>query len=282
MKELCFVTGSGGFIGTHLRAALFKMGYKVVLVPQVILEDYKELENACKYHHPDYIFHLATYGNMYSHDNTDEIVTTNIMKTYFLLRALKDVDYKAFINFSTSSVLLDKMTFYSATKASGELLCSAFAQQGKPVVSVRPSSVYGPLDNKDHFIPTVINSLIKNKPMTLVPDPKHDWIFVSDLLEGVFKVVQNINLVKGTSVNISTGIQYSNEEIVKVIEKISKKELKAKIKTSMRTYDTKDWKVDNSAILNLGWEQKYTLEQGLKLVYDFMKHEKQKIKKKSS
>ena len=58
------ISGSHGFIGSHLVEDLLSKKYKVLRVPQELLYSPKELREFFDREQPDYIYHLAAYGNM--------------------------------------------------------------------------------------------------------------------------------------------------------------------------------------------------------------------------
>lgn len=270
--EVALISGSSGFIGKHLTARLIELGIKVAPIPREFLSSPVDLNGLLNEYSPDYIFHLATAGNMYGESKRDEIFTANLVETYFLLSESKDIDYKAFVNFSTSSVLLPTETFYSATKAGAERLSRAFAQQyNKRIVTVRPASVFGEGEQNKHLIPVIIDALKNDKEISLVEEPTHSWIYVEDFVEALIKVVENIDKVKGKEVNISygKGSYQSNKEVVEVLERVSGKKLKYKKVESLRSYDTKNWSVENDILESLGWKPEMGLNAGLANSYNY-------------
>ena len=258
------ISGMNGFIGSHLAHLLTHLDIDPLPLDRRLLLDGFALKRSFLNEHFDYIFHLAAYGNMHSQTRDNEIITTNVVGTWNLMQAVNDIDYEAFINFSSSSVLLPTPTIYSASKLSTEIICNAYANKHKKsIVSVRPSTVYGVNDNTAHLIPQVIHNILDDIEMKLVKPPKHDYIYVEDLVRGVMVVANNAKRLRGESINISTGVQYSNGQIVKTIEKLMGKKLKYKEVESLRSYDTKNWKVDNEHIKSLGWQPEISLEEGL-------------------
>jgi nucleoside-diphosphate-sugar epimerase len=193
-----------------------------------------------------------------------------------LLSVTKNIDYKIFINCSTSSVYgdkdhfmrennsLDGKDFYSITKQIGELLVRAFVNKyDRPIVNIRPFSVYGPGEADYRFIPTVIRCIKKNEPMKLAPG-MHDWIYVEDLIDAIFAVQEGINDVKGLAVNIGTGTQYDNYDVVKhlaMLAKVDMNKLKIEHIKSLRSKDS--WVADNSLLHRLGWVQQTSFIDGL-------------------
>lgn len=265
----CLITGQSGFLGRHLSAHLSRTN-KVLGLPRQFLYQPEFLKPFMEDVKPDYIFHLAAYGNKYDQQDEEQIVKANIVALFNLLAASRDIPYQAFINFSTSSTLLKYETFYSATKGAGERIVKAFVQKyDKPVVTVRPYSVYGPGDDSRHFIPTAINSFKEDLEIEVSPGD-HDWIYADDLVEGVIKIAENADKLKGQCVNIGTGVAQSNYAIISILRDIFQKPGKVKrIKEKTRPYDCENWAADNNLLKSLGWAPKISLEEGLtRLVYE--------------
>lgn len=262
------LTGSHGFVGRALTAYFSKEGFEVEGLPRTLLVWPSALKTFFKNREFDYIIHLASYGNLYSQTEEDEIFNSNIFGTYNLLQAAKKTQFKAFVNFSSSSVLLPHQTLYSASKITQEALCMSFAQNyNLPIFSVRPSTIYGVGDNPAHFIPTVIDSLKGNKKMDVVMDSTHDYINIDDLISALNILIKLSKQIKGMSFNISSNRAISNKKIITLLEEISDKKLKMNIVSSLRPYDIKNWNIDNSALIKLGWIPQITLEEGLTSAY---------------
>lgn len=227
------ISGSRGFIGSHLAEALKNKGYEVVPIKRELLLDREKLAELFAVEKPDYTFHLASYGN---HFNQQDIMQTLAVNIFGLITMLQASNAKTFINFSSSSVTLDVETFYSASKAAGERIAKAFAQQGKHIVTLRPYSIYGPGEASFRFIPTVIRCLLTGERMTLDLGSHHDWVYVEDFINGVIAHMDS----KEPIVSLGTGKTYSNIEVVKILEEISRRTLNY-ISGVPRPYDNDRW-----------------------------------------
>jgi len=107
---------------------------------------------------------------------------------------------------------------YSASKASAENFLRAWGQTyGLNYIIVNPSNNFGPYQDKEKFIPTIINSLLKKKQIPIYGDGSNirDWLFVKDHC----KIINQI-LLKGKnmeSYNIGGNNEWTNLNLVKKI-----------------------------------------------------------------
>lgn len=105
---------------------------------------------------------------------------------------------------------------YSASKASAENFLRSWGETyGLNYMIVNPSNNFGPYQNKEKFIPTIINSLIQKKKIPIYGDGSNirDWLFVKDHC----KILNEI-LTKGKnrqSYNIGGNNEMSNLNLVK-------------------------------------------------------------------
>lgn len=232
------ISGAHGFIGSHLSKRLSDLGHQVLPITQELLYEPLSLKKFFEENKPDYVFHLASYGNHSNQDDVPMTIFANIIGTFNMLSASADVNYKKFINFSTSSVNLDTETYYSASKASGERLCNAFRQQKqKPITSVRPYSVFGEGEAEFRFIPTICRAIILDEELELDPDPVHDWIYIEDFLD---ILIENLNTTDDI-LEIGTGKETTNRDIVLKLLALSGGSIRTKTKVNMRSYDNKSW-----------------------------------------
>lgn len=261
MKYL--LTGSKGFIGSHLKEKLLKQGHEVISLAHQALRDIEYLQDH-PVGHVDYIIHCAAYGNMSSHQDDREMIRANINNLYNLLDHTKYTEYKGFINVSSSSTLLDYTTMYSATKKAGEEIVNAFVNTyEKPVISVLPFTVIGKGEQENHLIPKLIDSCLNGTGMQFVGEPVHDYIGVDDFCEAVLFMLDNkiwLNLVSGLSIEVGTGTKTTNEEVLKIVENVTGKKANIERVDSLRGYDCEEWVSTDEVLKIIGWRAKQRLE----------------------
>lgn len=302
------LTGGAGFIGANLANRLLELDCKNInlivrkntdlkrlknILPKINLFysdllDLGELKAIINKINPSIIFHLATYSAYRNPQATIEMLDANIKGTLNLLLAAKDINYDVFINTGSSSEygikqkpmtekdLLEPISFYAATKASATLLCQVFAKEyQKPIVTLRPFSVYGPMEEKKRFIPTIIKAVFENRTIKLTPgNQRRDFIYVQDVVDIYIKTMIQGKKLAGQILNMGTGIEYTNDEVVQTLFKIAGKKVTIeKGAFPKRSWDTSHWVADISKTKKiLDWEPKFTLEDGLKKTYRWFKN----------
>ncbi len=246
MKVL--VTGSEGFIGSHLTEMLLDMGYDVrafVLynsfgqwgwldtLPKekrealdVVMGDVRDPVFVRKaMEGVDCVFHLAALIAIpYSYYAPDAYVDTNIKGTLNILNAARDLQLQRVMVTSTSEVygtaqyvpIDEKHPYqgqspYSATKIGADRLAeSYFRSFGLPVTIVRPFNTYGPRQSSRAVIPTVISQLLAGHDEIHLGSltPTRDFVFCKDTARG-FIELSRCGAAIGREVNIATGQETS-------------------------------------------------------------------------
>ncbi len=261
MAKRALITGSSGFVGQHLISSLNKQNIEVFPFKREWFLD-PNLELIIKNIAPDYIFHLASAGNIQGVHDDAQMIISNISYLFNLLQAIRDIPLKGFINVSTSSVLLPHQTTYSATKMGAEALCKAYVDQyGLPIITMRPFSLYGPGDNAKHLIPIIFQSCLFKEGMDLCELPMHDWTYIEDFVEQMIGHAYKAKQFAGETIHVGTGKSTSNYWLLKEIEEITSKHANIVGKLAPYTYDTQEW-VANSNLGNVVFA-KTQLHEGL-------------------
>lgn len=163
--------------------------------------------------------------------NPQVFVQTNVLGTCNLLDFVLEGRVKAFIQISTDEVYgsiengswseecdLKPRSPYSASKASADLLAlSYFTSFGLDVRITRASNNFGPRQHSEKMIPTIINSIVNNRPIPVYGSGHQirDWLFVQDHVQGIWRVMRYGK--KGQIYNLGGGTELTNLELIQNI-----------------------------------------------------------------
>ena len=168
--------------------------------------------------------------------------------------------------------------WYAVAKISGIKLCQAYQKQyNSNFISAMPTNLYGPNDNfhpLNSHVPAALllkfhNAKINNEPFVTVwgsGNPKREFLYVDDLADACIYLLKNYNGIQ--PINVGTGEDISIKDFAAKIKNIVgyKGELKfdkSKPDGTMRK------RLNISRLNNLGWQYKVSLDQGLKLFYEW-------------
>ena len=168
--------------------------------------------------------------------------------------------------------------WYAVAKISGIKLCQAYQKQyNSNFISAMPTNLYGPNDNfhpLNSHVPAALllkfhNAKINDEPFVTVwgsGKPKREFLYVDDLADACLYLLKNYNGIQ--PINVGTGEDISIKDFAAKIKNIVgyKGELKfdkSKPDGTMRK------RLNISKLNNLGWKYKVSLDQGLKLFYEW-------------
>ena len=273
------VTGSSGFVGSHLLKRLKESGSDVIQLDienAIDITDWKQIQYIEKF---DVLFHLA--AKIYvpdSYKDPRNFYYTNITGTLNALELCRI--HKAKIVFASSYIYgnpeylpIDEnhptIAFnpYAQTKIIGEQLCEGYHNSfGIPVVIFRPFNIYGPGQNEKFLIPTILKQAKTGVISLKDPEPKRDMLFIDDVVDAYMKAAEYDQ--KDYDVfNIGSGKSYSVREIVNTVIKLFDHEIDVKFSGEKRKNEVLDTIADISkakALLN--WVPKTTLRSGLEKI----------------
>ena len=235
------VTGSDGFIGSHLTEELVKRGYEVRAfvyynsfnnwgwldtLPKSVMDHVEVFAGDIRDPHGvreamkgcDAVFHLAALIAIpFSYHSPDAYVDTNIKGTLNVLQAARDLGTSRVLVTSTSEVygtaqyvpIDEKHPYqgqspYSATKIGADRLAESFYRSFElPVTIVRPFNTYGPRQSARAVIPTIITQLLAGKTEIKLGSltPTRDFNYVKDTAAGFIAMYESDKTI-GQEINI--------------------------------------------------------------------------------
>jgi nucleoside-diphosphate-sugar epimerase len=162
--------------------------------------------------------------------------------------------------------LLEPTSYYAVSKCTQTHLCFNMAKNfNKPIVTLRPFSVYGPYEEPSRFVPTLLKNLyLKEKISLTSPDTVRDFIYIEDMIKAYLKI-DELTKNPGKCFNIGTGIQSSLKQVVEQAFKTTSRKVDLDWgKEKPRSWDTTHWVADISRAKKLlKWKPEHSLSQGL-------------------
>lgn len=258
-KETVFLTGAGGFIGSHLVESLVRRGHKVLALVhynserstgwlrdvdeevkgnfQILYGDVRdrdqiiELSKGC-----DSIIHAAALiGIPYSYTSIDSYMETNSLGALNILAAARKNCVRRLVLISTSEVygaaksfpisethLTNARSPYAASKIAADSFAKAFSASFElPVVIVRPFNTFGPRQSTRAVIPTIITQLLFGSHSLKLGNTSsaRDFTFVTDTVSGIVAACESA-ASDGEIFNLGTGFEIEVRDLVQEIGKI--------------------------------------------------------------
>uniref|UniRef100_UPI00404796F9 NAD-dependent 4,6-dehydratase LegB n=1 Tax=Algoriphagus sp. TaxID=1872435 RepID=UPI00404796F9 len=246
------ITGSDGFIGSHLTEALVNQGYFVrAFVYYNSFNSYGWLDSisaemkskieffAGDIRDPngvreamkgiDIVFHLAALIAIpFSYHSPNSYIDTNVKGTLNIIQAARDNQVSRVLVTSTSEVYgtaqfvpitelhpKQPQSPYSASKIGADAIADSFYRSfDLPLTIVRPFNTFGPRQSARAVIPTIISQLLNGAEEIKLGDitPTRDLLFVKDTVNGFLKIAECQKLI-GHEVNIATQSEISVGEL---------------------------------------------------------------------
>lgn len=253
------VTGGAGFIGSQLLRSLSKFDERLVVADKISyagkksnlpdnIEFYKidiASDDAVRYLFEqetfDTVFHLAAESHVdNSIKNPKPFIDTNVIGTVNLLQASLEHEVDRFMHISTDevfgSISVKDGSFnelsryqprnpYSASKAASDHFVNAYnITYGLPTTITNCSNNYGPRQDDEKMIPTIIRNIKNGTPIPVYGDGQQvrDWIYVEDHCDALIELW--INGKVGERYNIGGECELKNIDLVKMICKLMSRE----------------------------------------------------------
>lgn len=286
------ITGSDGFIGSHLAEELIRRGHDVrAFVFYNSFNSWGWLEQSDSYiktsldifagdiRDPhgvkeamkgcDIVFHLAALIAIpYSYHSPDSYIDTNVKGTLNIVQAARELGVQKIVHTSTSEVYgtarfvpiteehpLQGQSPYSASKIGADQIAMSFhASFNTPVAIVRPFNTYGPRQSARAVIPSIITQVISGKRTIKLGSlhPTRDFNFIMDTVEGFIAVAESDRSV-GEVINIGSNFEVSIGDTVQLIAEIMGVEIR------IETDDIR-LRPDNSEVERLWADNRKALE----------------------
>lgn len=295
------ITGGAGFIGSHLTDKLIKTGHKVVVIDNLSTGRKENLNPKAKFYKidicspkisqifkkekPEAVFHYAAQANVRkSVESPIKDAKINILGALNILESSQKYKVKKIIFASTvgvygeTNIIPTPETYfeqplspYGIAKLAVEKYLNYYYKVFElPFVSLRLANVYGPRQNNKGeagVVAVFYNKLLAGEQPIINGNGRQtrDYVFVDDVVEANLLALQKN---KVGIFNVGAGKETSVNEIFQKIKKAIKSNLKATYGPAKKG-DLKRSRLDYSKIKKqLGWQPKYSLDEGLKKTID--------------
>lgn len=303
------VTGAAGFIGSHLVRRLVALGYNVSvlvrprsnlariedLLPQLKriegdMLDAESIRRCIDAVRPSGIFHLAASNIQSGVTAGDEdVVRTNILGMQRLLDASKDLPYTFFIHTGSyleygpkgepmrESDVCAPLELYSISKLAATLLAQAVGRgQGKPIITLRIFTPYGPALQPGRLVEQVIRRALRGDEIPLSrPTTTRDFLFVEDIVDLFIEAMDEAQRVPGEIFNAGSGRETTLQELVEEVLRQTGSSSTVRWNAFPTVlYDTATCRADMQRTLaHFSWRPRRTLGEGLEeTIAWFRKH----------
>jgi len=258
------VTGSEGFIGSHLVEALVREGANVrafvlynsfnswgwldSLDPkiksqiEVVTRDVRDPHGVkVVMQDVDLVFHLAALIAIpYSYHSPSTYIDTNVQGTLNIVQAAREIGVDKVIHTSTSEVYgtakfvpiteehpLQGQSPYAASKiGADQIAMSYYTSFDTPISIIRPFNTYGPRQSARAVIPTMIAQIASGNSTVKLGSlmPTRDFNYVQDTVSA-FIAVANSTKTVGEVVNAGSNFEVSIGDTVKIIAELMGREI---------------------------------------------------------
>lgn len=293
-RKIC-VTGAAGFVGHHLCDDLARCGADVTGVDRVDPQATKNGNGKVNFIRDDIIspnsstetlkesevvVHLAGIANPRVCNSDPQLAfEVNVEGTKRVLEQC--ISAKRFVFASTIVVYGDQnevpiketspanaKDVYGMIKLMGEQLSKMYHYKyGIPVTILRFANSYGPYQNKDYLIPSLIRQALEEKRIEIWDErPVRDFIYIKDLTAAIVNILRQ-DVTANETLNVGMGRGYSTQEMAVMISGILNVPY---VKLDKKQDVPLKLVCDISKIRSLtGWEPKVGHDQGLRATIDY-------------
>ena len=302
MRNL-LVTGGAGFIGSNFTRYMLDRypDYRVIVYDKLTyagnldnlldvagnprygfvqgdIVDAQKIETVIREHSIDTIVNFAAETHVdRSLMEPGGFIQTDVYGTYVLLEAARKFGLERVHQVSTdevygqvlegSSVETDALVTrspYSASKAGGDLMCTAYyVSFGVSVTITRGSNNIGPNQYPEKVVPLFITNAIDDIPLPLYGDGRQqrDFQYVLDHCQGIDTVLHEGTL--GEIYNLGTGVETENIVMTRMILDLLGKPHSLIQPITDRPGHDRRYSISCDKVETLGWRSRHTFETAL-------------------
>lgn len=205
-----------------------------------------------------------------------EFITTDVFGTFVLLEAARDQGIRH-LQISTDEVYgsidegsftesspIDPSSPYSASKAGGDMIVSAFNHTyGADSLIVRASNNYGPQQHPEKLIPLVILNALHGDSIPVYGDGMQvrNWLFVRDFCSAIDLVLAEGEA--GEVYNVGGPDEKSNIDVVKAILSLTGRDESLITYVEDRLGHDVRYSLGSEKTKGLGWNAEVSFDEGI-------------------
>jgi UDP-glucose 4-epimerase len=276
------ITGSHGFVGNFLVNGFPDLDFEIIKIDQSDGIDITSWELIEKIESVDLVVHLAAIVFVpFAYENPRLMYKVNVQGTLNILEYCRLNDVKRFV--FTSSYVYGQPKYlpidekhptapnnpYTRSKLIGEDLCRGYYEDyGLNCIILRPFNIYGPGQNENFVIPSIIKQLREQSKIKLQdPKPRRDFLYISDMVNMYLKTI-DYDKAGFEIFNVGSGVSYSVKEILDTLIDISGHDPKIEFSGQSRKNEVMETRADiNKAKEILDWKPKVSIDDGLRETY---------------
>jgi len=308
------VTGGAGFIGSEVVKQLVDRGSYVTVLDNFSSgkQDYIIKSEKVKVINGDvcdeelvpgivkdveYIIHLAALPfipDCYQHPQEFFKINTNGTLN-LAYNSIKSESLERFVFISTSEVYgtaqyvpmdeahptLPHSTYAVSKLAADRAIYTIHKEQGLPGVIIRPFNSFGPNITQPYIIPEIIMQLRNGANILTLGniESSRDFTYVSDTARGMILALIHKGAI-GETINLGSGMDIKIKDLAYLIAKVMGKDIEIRIdKSRYRPFDVNRLYAGNQKAKDiLGWEPKYSIEEGLRRTVEWSLETSLKLK----
>ncbi|MBF4629720.1 NAD-dependent epimerase/dehydratase family protein [Clavibacter michiganensis subsp. phaseoli] len=255
----------------------------------LVREDINNVDLSALFDGVDVVFHQAGQPGVRKSWGKDfaTYTTQNILATQKLLeQAKKSPELKRFVYASSSSIYGNAASYptletdrpepispYGVSKLAAEHLCTLYGKNfGVPTTSLRYFTVFGPRQRPDMAFTRFLQAALNGTEITVfgTGEQIRDFTYIQDVVDANF-LAANSETAAGSIYNVAGGSNVSVNEVLDTIRRISGAAL------NVRRIDPVPgdvWRTGGSSERirgELGWKPKYSVEEGLRAQYEWVR-----------
>lgn len=298
-----YVAGHRGLVGSAIVRSLEAKGYKNIIVrthKELDLTDQAAVFDFFEKERPEYVVLAAAHVGGINANQTypADFIYINSAIQCNVIKASHDQKVKKLL-FLGSSCIYPKLApqpisesdlltgplestneAYAIAKISGLMMCRFFKKQyGDDFISCMPTNLYGPNDNfnleTSHVLPALIRKFDDAKEAGApfvelwgTGAPLREFLYVDDMADACVYLLENYSGEE--HVNIGTGKEISIKDLADIVKETVGFE--GEIHWNSDMPDGTPRKLLNVEKLhNIGWKEKVSLRDGIRLEYEWYK-----------